>query len=346
MLRVLDRVTIGPAAAYAADTAEELRRQPADVAVCTDLLFGAMLGAEAAGTKLAVFGANISIMPLPGLPPMGPGLMPPATPEEHAQAEAVGAGMNAALAERLPVLNAARVDLGLAPLTDAFDQMRVADRILLGTSRAFDWPVTALPPNVRYVGPLLDQPSWVGAWTSPWPAADIRPLVVVAMSTTFQNQAGAIQAVLDAAADLPVRLVATRGPGLSGMPFRVPANAVVVDSAPHDALMAEASVVVTHCGHGSVMRALRSGRPLLCMPMGRDQNDNAARIAGRGAGLRLGRDSDAPAIRAALRRLLGEPAFPAASQRLWRAIAVAEPATALEDELEALAGCAPCTLAA
>ena len=63
--------------------------------------------------------------------------------------------------------------------------------------------------------------------------------------------------------------------------------------------MARAALVVTHCGHGTVMRALSHGRPMLCLPMGRDQNDNAARVVARGAGLRLGADAAPPAIRSA-----------------------------------------------
>ena len=337
LIRVLERICIGPAAAYAADTIEELRRHPADVMVNCDLLFGPMIAAEATGTKLAVFAPNISLFhPIPGVPPVGPGMPPPATPEEHAQAEAVRAWFANAMAAQLPVLNAARAEFGLRPLADAFSQPAQAERVLLATSRAFDFPALSLPPMVRYVGPLLDQPLWVGNWVSPW-EDDARPLILVALSSTFQDQAGTVQAVLDAAATLPARILATRGPGLAGTAFRVPANAVIVDAAPHDEVMREASLVVTHCGHGTVMRALAHGLPMLCLPMGRDQNDNAARIVARCAGLRLTPNAEPEAIRAVLTTLLADTQFADSAKRLGEAIASAEPATALVDELEALA---------
>jgi UDP:flavonoid glycosyltransferase YjiC (YdhE family) len=266
-------------------------------------------------------------------------MMPPTTPEEHAQADAVRAWFAGVMASQLPVLNAARAGFGLRPLADTFDQPAVAERILLATSRAFDFPADRLPPALRYVGPLLDQPHWAGAWTSPWAEADTRRLVLVALSSTFQNQAATIQTVLDAVAALPVRALVTRGPSLAGAPLRVPANAVAVDTAPHDAVMREASLVVTHCGHGTVMRALAHHRPMLCLPMGRDQNDNAARVVARGAGLRLAPDADVAAIRAAVASLLDDRAFTAAAARLGAAIATAEPQSALVDELEALASC-------
>jgi UDP:flavonoid glycosyltransferase YjiC (YdhE family) len=341
LIRVLERICFGPAAAYATDTMEELRRHPADVIVSCDLLFGPMIAAEATATKLAVFAPNISLFhPIPGVPPVGPGMPPPTTPEEHAQAEAIRAWFANAMAAQLPVLNAARAEFGLRPLADAFDQPARADRVLLATSHAFDFPALRLPPTVRYVGPLHDQPLWVGNWASPW-QDDPRPLILVALSSTFQNQAATVQAVLDAAATLPVRVLATRGPGLAGTEFRVPANAVVVDAAPHDEVMRESSLVVTHCGHGTIMRAIAHGLPMLGLPMGRDQNDNAARIVARRAGLRLTPDAEPEAIRAALTTLLADTQFAASAKHLRAAIAAAEPATALVDELETLATCPP-----
>lgn len=338
LIRLFDRITIGPAAAYAADVVDELRRQPADVAVSCDILFGPMIGAEAAGTPLALFGPNISfVTPIPGVPPVGPGMTPPVTAEEHAQAAAVQDWLAQVLAAQLPMLNAARAGFGLRPLANVLDQPAAAARILLATSRMFDFPAESLPPAIRYVGPLLDQPHWVGAWRSPWAAGDPRPLILVALSTTSQNQAGTIQAVLDAAASLPMRVLVTRGPALAGTPLNIPANACAVDAAPHDVLMREAALVVTHCGHGTTMRALAHGRPMLCLPMGRDQNDNAARVVARSAGLRLAPDADPVTLRTAITALLDDPGFAAAASRLGAAIATAEPANALVDELEMLA---------
>jgi UDP:flavonoid glycosyltransferase YjiC (YdhE family) len=119
-----------------------------------------------------------------------------------------------------------------------------------------------------------------------------------------------------------------------------------VDAAPHDAVMREASLVVTHCGHGTVMRALAHSLPMLCLPMGRDQNDNAARVVARGAGLRLTPDADVAAIREAVTSLLQDDAFAAAASRLGSAIAAAEPQSALVDELETLAMSRPTCAAA
>ena len=338
LMCVLDYITIGPAAAYAADTLAELRRKPADAVVSLDLLFGPLIGARAAGVPAASLATQVSMfVPIPGVPPAGPGLLPATSEEEKAVAAGVAGWFEGQVNERLPVLNEARTRFGLPTLTRGLDHPREAELLLVATSSAFDFPAESLPDKLSYVGPLLDQPTWAAEWTSPWRSDDPRPLVLVAMSSTYQNQGPTIQALLTAAADLPVRILVTLGPGMAGASFDVPGNGAVVASAPHDQVMRQAAVVVTHCGHGTVMRALAEGRPLLCLPMGRDQNENAARVAARGAGIRLTRDADAAALRAALAALLHDPSFAQAAKALGAAIAQAEPRDALVEALEALA---------
>ena len=78
-----------------------------------------------------------------------------------------------------------------------------ARRVLVLTSADFDFPAE-LPANVRYVGAVLDDPTWA---TTPWtPPPGDDPLVLVALSSTFQDQGDCLQRIVDAA-----RLAA--GPG-------------------------------------------------------------------------------------------------------------------------------------
>jgi UDP:flavonoid glycosyltransferase YjiC (YdhE family) len=79
--------------------------------------------------------------------------------------------------------------------------------------------------------------------------------------------------------------------------------------------------VVAQGGHGTVVRALLGGAPLLCLPRGRDQFDNARRVTQRGAGLALPGTSSVRAIRRALARLLAETEWRANAARLGAAIA-------------------------
>jgi UDP:flavonoid glycosyltransferase YjiC (YdhE family) len=95
---------------------------------------------------------------------------------------------------------------------------------------------------------------------------------------------------------------------------------MIVRSAPHGPLLDGAAVFVTHAGHGSTLRPLMAGVPLLCLPMGRDQHDNAARVSHRGAGLTLPADSRPETIGAAVRQLLEEPRFRTAASALGSVI--------------------------
>jgi UDP:flavonoid glycosyltransferase YjiC (YdhE family) len=85
--------------------------------------------------------------------------------------------------------------------------------------------------------------------------------------------------------------------------------------------MREANLVVTHGGHGTIARALTHRLPMLVVPHGRDQNDNAVRVTHRGAGLSLPPSASVAEIRAALERLLDEPAFRRAAGELGDAVA-------------------------
>src|SRR6202011_6025724 len=54
-----DRLMFGPARDYAVDLRDELSQRPADCVVAAELLFGTMVGAEAARTRLALFAPNL-----------------------------------------------------------------------------------------------------------------------------------------------------------------------------------------------------------------------------------------------------------------------------------------------
>ncbi|MEJ2814423.1 glycosyltransferase [Caulobacter sp. CCG-8] len=333
--RLLDRVMAGPALAYAHDTLAAIDAFAPDVVVSQELLLGPMAAAEARGLSLALLAANIWSLPtMPGAPPFGAGMLPAANDEERGMHAMVGQMSRTFFQAGLPDLNAARAALGLAPLEDLFAQLDGARAILLATSKAFDFAPEPLPAPFAHVGPYLADPAWVQPLAPP---PDDAPLVVVSFSSLYQAQEPVLRAIIAALGQLPVRGVVTTGPTIDPAEFEAPANVAVVRSAPHGALLEDAALFVTHAGHGSALRPLMAGVPLLCLPMGRDQNDNAARIVHRGAGLTLPADADSDAIAAAVRCLLDEPAFRTAAQTLGAAIRADEAARDAAAVLEGLA---------
>jgi MGT family glycosyltransferase len=334
--RLLETIIIGPAERYAEDVAQAIEETSPDLVVCSMFCVGGMIAAERAGVPFDVAFSTIYPLPAKGIPPFGTGVAPARTFIGRWRDRALNV-----LAERLwnkgvTRLNALRSEYGLPPLVRLLDQLRRARRQLVLTSAAFDFSGT-LPANARYVGPVLDDPVWAErvSWTPP-PGGD--PLVLVAMSSTYQDQLASLQRVIDALGRLPVRAVVTTGPALDPAALQPRANVTVVPSAPHRQVLQQAALVVTHGGHGTVIKALAAGLPMIVLPHGRDQADVAARVTSRGAGLSLKRNAGAAVIAGAVTRILRNDSYRAAARRLGDAVCRDARSDALIRELEEIPG--------
>lgn len=335
----LEHLIFGPVPIVAEETRRAIDGERPDVVVVDALMPGALVAAEAAGIPRVVLFHMPEYLPGPGRPAAGPGFLPRTDLVGRVRDGVMTRLFLRQLTAYLPRYNDARSAFGLVPLgtpQELVAQYHGADLRLMQTSQAFDFPITPPPSNLRYVGPVLDDPDWTGEWRSPWPEPDARPLVVASLSSTFQDQHGVLQRIITALGMLPARGLVTLGPAMAGKRFDVPPNVAAVPSAPHAQVFPHAAAVITHAGHGTVMRALAGGVPLLCLPMGRDQDDNAARVFARGAGLRLKPSAKPPRIAAAVRRLLDEPAFRADAERLGRIIRDDVAANRAVEELEAV----------
>jgi MGT family glycosyltransferase len=332
--RIRDDLVCGPAGLFAADVRDELRRRPADAVVANFFVFGAQIAAEAEGVPFAFLVGNLLSFPDSGTPPLGPGLKLARGPLGRARDRALNRLMARLFDKGLDPLNDARRANGLDPIESVLENFERADRLLLMTSHAFEFEQFTPPPNVRLVGPRLDDPAWAGEWTPP---AGEGPLVLVGMSSTFMDQADVLRRATAALGELPVRGLVTTGPAVPVDSIDAPANVTVVERAPHSEVLRHASAVVTHAGHGTVIKSLAAGVPVVALPQGRDQLDNAARVAHHGVGLRLKPKASAGAIATAVRRVLDEPSFRANAERLAAAIAAETAEDRAAEELEGLA---------
>ena len=331
--RLLDTQFAGPAAAYAADVTAEIGRRRPDLVVCSMFAAGAMIAAEAAGVPYDVLLCNCYLLPAPGMPPFGLGLRPAKGPLGRLRDRAATGFSGRLWARGLPRINEVRAAYGLGPITDFFEPFGHARRVLVLTSQDFDFPAQ-LPDHVRYVGPVLDDPTWAaGGWTPP-PGDE--PLVLVGLSSTFQDQIGTLERIIAGLATLPVRAVVTTGPAIDPAEVDAPEGIRVVRSAPHSEVLEQAAAVITHGGHGTVARALAAGVPVVVMHHGRDQADNAVRVTTRGAGLSVSRRARPDKIAAAVRRLLDDESFRTNAERLGGAFRRDAASDRLVAELEDL----------
>lgn len=333
----LDNVVFGPARTVVKQTIEAIDQIQPDVLIVDMLLIPALIAGEKRGLPTAVGFHMPEYFPANNRPPGMMGFLPGKGPLGRLRDKILGGLFNKVFDSYLKDLNAIRQELDLPALSHTVELVHQADLRLIQTSRVFDFPMEPAPDNVRYTGPILSDPDWVQEWKSPWPESDKRPLVVVAFSSTFQNQAIVLQNCITALSQLPVRGLVTTGPALSAAQLPEADNVVVVESAPHSQVFPKAELVITHAGHGTVMRALSADVPLLCLPMGRDQNDNAAKVKFHEAGLSLKKTASVANIRNKVQRMLDVDTFADGASRLGTQIRKDAASNQLVEELEELA---------
>jgi MGT family glycosyltransferase len=297
---------------FAQDLVGTVQDVPVD-AVLSDGLPGMLIGGQATGLPTAVLLANVYARPTVGLPLLGTGWS--AGPGRLVKARVRLAPTIARwlLARTVPRFNTVAARYGQPPVGDPFELFDRCKRVLVMTSPSFDFSGPQLPPNVRYVGPQLDDPDWAAraGWTRPGD----QPLVLVALSSVYQHQTDLLRRIAQGLGRLPISVVLTTGRAVDPSQIQAPRNVQVVRAAPHRRVLAEASTVVTHAGHGIVMKALAAGVPLVCIPMGRDQRDNTARVLRLGAGVRIGKRSTPDRIADAVAEVLSRAEYMAAARR-------------------------------
>jgi len=307
----------------------------ADVIVFDWLFLAAAVAAEHAGIPAVALVHCPYPLPVRGAPPLFSGLKPMGGPVGAARDRLVNAMTSRFSGAGLPVLNNVRAEHGLAPLKDWNDQLLGVRAIYVMTAPELDFSSKAqLPANVRYVGPAFEP--FENEWESPWPSDNADPLVLISFSTSYMNQRALAQRVLDAVAGLRVRALLTAGPALDPSQLRMPDNARSVAFVSHRTVLPHAALVITHAGWQTVNAALADGVPLVCIPDGRDQPDNAARVVVAHAGVRVSKKSSPAKLRGVISRALEDQSIKHGARAMAGALARSNGATVIADGLEHL----------
>jgi MGT family glycosyltransferase len=319
--QVGDLLFFGPSARHAADLLEAVDRHAPDVLVVDALLTGASAGAERSGLPTAAVAPNVNMLRTPGVPPMGSGLRPMRGPVGRVRDAALHRLTDALMGTG--ALNDTRRELGLPPVRSLEASVRRADRVIFLTSAEFDFPPLRPDPGVVYGGiPWPPGERTVPAWAPPWPAPQRRPAVLLSLSTTYMQQEDLLQRLVDALGLVDCDALVTAGPALrSRFPARVPGNVHVVETVPHGAVFPHVDLVITHGGHGTVLRALAAGRPTMVVPISRDQPDNAVRVVHHGVGVQVSKRSSPQQLAVAVRRALADDDLRARAARFAERLA-------------------------
>jgi UDP:flavonoid glycosyltransferase YjiC (YdhE family) len=165
-------------------------------------------------------------------------------------------------------------------------------------------------PHIHFVGPIREPVS-----PAPWPRRfPDRPFVLVSLSSLFQEQDATLQRTCDALAPLSLEVLVTTGRGIAPEALAVTGCVQAQSFVPHDAVLPSVDLVVTHAGLGTSMYSVGAGVPCLCLPNGRDQDYNAARLQALGLGRILSPAATPAEIRDAVTDMLSDKVLRAACQ--------------------------------
>jgi MGT family glycosyltransferase len=179
---------------------------------------------------------------------------------------------------------------------------------------ATSYPQFATQPDtashIHFVGPIREPVAH-----GPWPRrSPDRPFVLVSLSSMFQGQESTLRNICKALSVLPIEVMVTTGRGIAPDALSISGDVEARSFVPHDAVLPSVDLVVTHAGFGTVMYSAGAGKPTLCLPNGRDQNDNAARVEALGLGRTLSPNAPPAAISSAVMDMLGDETLRAASR--------------------------------
>lgn len=292
-----------------------------DVVVADILTLAPALAGELEGLPVATLIPHVDPRPAPGFPPYSMGARLPRRAGGRATWNALAPLLHHGLEQGRGELNETRRRLGLPACAHVHNGIS-RQLALVATFPQLEYPrPPGSAPNAHVIGPLLWEP----------PTADVDldfgdpalPLVLVAPSTAQDAEHRLLRAALSGLADLPVRVLATTNRrALTGPAPPVGANTRLVDWVSYARTMEHCDVVVTHAGHGTLVRALASGCAVVAVPAAGDMNENAARADWAGAGVRLPRRlCTTAAVRLAVGRTLERPALRARARELqaWAA---------------------------
>ena len=165
-------------------------------------------------------------------------------------------------------------------------------------------------PHIHFVGPIREPVA-----PAPWPRRfPDRPFVLVSLSSTFQEQDTTLQRICNALAPLPLEVLVTTGRGVAPEALTVSGCVEARSFVPHDAVLPSVDLAVTHAGLGTLLYSAGAGVPCLCLPNGRDQNNNAARVTALGLGHVLSPTATSSEICEAVKNILHDEALRATCQ--------------------------------
>jgi rhamnosyltransferase subunit B len=352
LIRQCDDLKKGPEVLYRKMLLPELRGTytdllsiagHADLLIAGELVYAAPLVAE----KLRLRWVSVILSPFSFFSSFDPSVMvnaPALTHLRKAGPSIYRAGLNVGrLATRHwsnPVRDLRR-EQGLRPECDPVFRDKFSRYLVLALfSHWLAEPQPDWPPQTSQPGFVFFEDPTAGAnltsQLSDFLASGSEPIVFTQGSTAVHSPGDFYKVSAIAAKRLGRRAVLAGASG--GLGIDSP-DLLTLRYAPYSQLFPRAIVNVHQGGSGTTGEALRSGRPMLIVPYGWDQPDNAARVERLGAGLHVPRSEyTVETATAALKALLDTSRFPIRAAAVREQMAKEHGLAAACDAIEAVGG--------
>lgn len=240
--------------------------------------------------------------------------------------------------------HAFRAELGLPPTGEnpIFEGQHSPDLVLALFSDQLarpqvDWPsqtvVTGFCDFDRN-GPQEAAPEEVERFLDAGPA----PVAFTLGSAAVWSPGSFYAESLEAIRRIGARAILLIGPeGVNALPEHLPEGVAAFGYAPYSSLFPRCAAIVHQGGVGTTAQAMRAGRPMVVVPFGFDQQDNAARVQRLGIARAIPKERyTAARVAGALRELLDDPGPARRAAEIGRLVRQEDGAAEAADAIEAL----------
>jgi len=159
---------------------------------------------------------------------------------------------------------------------------------LVTTSDAIEAPRHEMSPTTFFIGPCfagrknIQQPNF--------PFSDIsteKPVIYVSLGTVFNKKPKVFKKLIDAFSHGKYQLIVSAGEAFEKLKaMNLQSHVLLFQQVPQVDLLPKVDAVISHGGNNTVNETLAAGKPLIVMPVGGEQGDNASKIVYLGCGLR------------------------------------------------------------
>lgn len=286
-----------------------------DVIVGTELGLGSILSAELHSKPIAVIGLMSYLFPVSSTEKS------PSSSLSHREKRAVWR-----YKEMLMHYNKCRKIFNLPSLNPRCEEAPFLGDLFFLRSIPKLWDSLEFPPNrVHFVGDCLWEPDAIDNRLKDWLKDSIalnHSIIYVQVGTSF-SAPNFWPYLIKALKDQPVRIAASlgrmKGSSIRSSELLIPSNFIVDYHIPQGAVLPYAQAVISGGNTTSVLGALRHGLPILIIPHGGEQKDNAEYCHRAGVSLTLSpHNMTKKVIGDTVKKLLQEPKLRQRSLRLMQ----------------------------